>query len=58
MVLDLVTGEELMEAVMGQRIVYGEETDDGMHFNLEDGRVLIFTGEFVVSIYNAASQVN
>ena len=58
MVLDLISGQELMAAIAGQRIVTGEETDDGMHLKLEDGRVLIFTGEFIVSIYNASHQVN
>lgn len=44
--MELSTVEEVMEHLSGSRISGGERTDEGMHINLDDGRVLVFVGEF------------
>lgn len=39
-----------MEALQGSRITGGERTDDGLHIYLDDGRLLVFAGEFVLYV--------
>ena len=45
------TVSDLMEAVSGRVISGGDVTEDGMHLYLDDGKVLIFAGAFVVGIW-------
>ena len=40
--------ESLVENLAGHNIVSGEQTPEGIHFYLEDGRVLIFDGVFTI----------
>jgi len=40
----------MLDAITGRVIVGGELTDDGMHINLDDGRILIFDGDFIVGL--------
>lgn len=48
--MELSTVEEVMEHLSGAKIQGGERTDEGMHISLEDGRVLVFVGEFVMGV--------
>jgi len=45
------SADELMTRLAGSRIKGGMETSDGLHIYLEGGRILIFTGEFVMAVY-------
>lgn len=48
--LEVSTVEEVMEALSGSVIVSGERTDEGMHVYLEDGRTLMFVGDFCMAV--------
>ena len=48
----------VMDRIKGLRIVSGEETDEGLHLNLEGGHVLIFTGQMVIAIYQSDQEVS
>ena len=48
--MELNTVEEVMEHLSGSVISAGERTDEGMHVYLEDGRVLVFVGDFVMAV--------
>ena len=48
--MELSTVSEVMEHLSGSVISGGERTDEGMHVYLNDGRVLIFVGEFVMGV--------
>ena len=48
--MELDTVEEVMEHLSGSVISSGERTDEGMTVYLEDGRVLVFVGEFVMGV--------
>ena len=49
--IDHYSADELMTRLAGSRIKGGMETSDGLHIYLEGGRILIFTGEFVMAVY-------
>ena len=49
--LRITDAEELMHSIAGLRVKDGHETADGLHINLEDGRCLIFAGQFVIAVY-------
>jgi len=51
--VELSTISELMEFVEGQSIVYGEINDDGLHFTLSDGRVLLIVGALAVALLDS-----
>lgn len=40
----------LMDELTGRIIYGGDVTDDGMHIALDDGRILVITGAFVVGL--------
>lgn len=42
--------ERVLGQIRGSVIDYGEETAEGLHLKLSDGRLVVFTGEFVVAI--------
>jgi hypothetical protein len=48
--MEISTVQEVMEALQGARITGGERTDDGLHVYLDDGRLLLFTGEFLLYV--------
>jgi len=48
--MELSTVEDVMEHLSGSVISHGERTDEGMHVYLEDGRVLVFAGDFVMAV--------
>jgi hypothetical protein len=49
--IDVKSAEDLMQGLSGSRILGGMETEDGLHIHLEGGKVLIFTGQFVIAVY-------
>lgn len=48
--MEISTVQEVMEALQGARITGGERTDEGLHVFLEDGRLLLFAGEFLLYV--------
>ena len=48
--MELSTVDEVMEHLEGSVISGGEVTEEGMHINLKDGRILVFVGEFVMGV--------
>lgn len=42
--------EAVVEAIRGAVIEGGELTEDGFHLQLEDGRYIIFAGEFIIAV--------
>lgn len=48
--MELSTVEDVMEHLSGSRISGGERTDEGMHVFLDDGRILVFVGEFAMAV--------
>lgn len=48
--MEISTVQEVMEALQGARITGGERTDDGLHVYLDDGRLLVFAGEFILYV--------
>jgi hypothetical protein len=55
--LEHQSADELMMRIAGTRIKGGVETEDGLHMFLEGGRVLIFTGEFIICVYRQDEEV-
>ena len=41
---------EVMSSIVGRSIQQYWITPEGLHFNLDDGRVVIFVGQFIVSV--------
>lgn len=48
--MENVEPSEVLETLKGSVIEGGEETDDGLHLYLSDGRILLFVGEFTVFV--------
>lgn len=48
--MPIVTAETLMDELSGLKITGGEINNDGMHLYLDDGRVLIMEGAFIVGL--------
>ena len=48
--MELSTADEVMEYLSGSVISGGARTDEGVHVYLEDGRVLVFVGDFVMGV--------
>ena len=46
----VVPGNDFMDSISGHVINGGDITDDGMHIFLDDGRVVIFTGQFMAFV--------
>jgi hypothetical protein len=55
--LEHQSADELMHSLSNVRIKGGMETDEGLHIYLEGGRVLIFTGEFIICVYRQDEEV-
>jgi len=48
--MEISTVKEVMETLQGARITGGERTDEGLHVYLDDGRLLLFVGEFLLYV--------
>lgn len=44
------SADSLLESLKGGTIQDGGLTDEGLHICLEDGRVIIFSGTFVIGV--------
>ena len=44
------TDNEVMSSIVGRSIQQYWITPEGLHFNLDDGRVVVFAGNFVVAV--------
>ena len=42
--------EKVVESIRGAVIEDGAITEDGFHLELSDGRVVIFSGEFIIAV--------
>ena len=51
MTVRIADAATVLSSVIGDRIVSGKETKDGLHVEFEGGQILIFTGEFVIAVY-------
>jgi hypothetical protein len=43
--------EDVLDSLVGHAISTYEPGDGGMHFTLDDGRVVAFTGTFIVAVF-------
>ena len=43
--------ETVMNGLLGRSIVGWSMQDDGMHFDLDDGRVIVVAGVFALSVF-------
>lgn len=48
--------ENFMDKINGMTIEGGEVTEDGMHLHLNDGYILIFSGAFVVGLFQSSDK--
>ena len=48
--MENVEPSEVLETLKGSIIEGGQETEDGLHIYLQDGRILLFVGEFTVFV--------
>ncbi len=44
---------EVMEGILGHVISKYQVTPEGMHFFLDDGRIVLFSGTFFIAVYSA-----
>lgn len=42
--------ESIIESLRGAVIAEGSLTDEGLHFVLEDGRIVVFAGSFILGV--------
>ena len=45
----LATPEEIFREILNAQVVSGEVTEDGMHFHLSNGKLLIICGRHVIA---------
>ena len=45
-----VADNHALDGIMGRCLMEWHIGDDGLHFDLDDGKVLILTGAFVVAV--------
>ena len=43
--------EAVMNGLVGRTLTGWQQCEGGMHFTLDDGRVLLFVGAFVISVF-------
>ena len=55
--MNLESGEDTMNSILGRCLVGWRVCDGGMHFTLDDGRLVIFSGDFVIAIYSSEDAV-
>lgn len=51
------TNFDVLNGIMGRALVGWHLGDGGIHFDLDDGRVLVLAGAFVVAVYAAEENV-
>jgi len=47
---------EVMDGLMGHAMTSWHIGDEGMHVELDDGRMVIFSGMFVIAVYEPEEQ--
>ena len=48
---------EVLNGIIGRSLVSWHVGEGGIHFNLDDGRIVIFSGAFVIAVYAAEENV-
>ena len=43
--------EKVLNGILGRSLLDWKLSDDAMHFTLDDGTVLIFSGRFAIAVY-------
>lgn len=43
----------VMDGILGHVIDRYQVTPEGMHFFLDDGRIVLFAGTFIIAVYTA-----
>ena len=51
------TNEVLLDSIKGRKLVDWHIGDGGIHFDLDDGKVVIFSGAFVIAVMCAENEV-
>ena len=51
------SNEDLLNSLRGRAIVDWHMGDGGMHLDLDDGKVVIFSGAFVIAVMGAEIEV-
>jgi hypothetical protein len=46
----VVEFQTILDAMRGHEVSDGAVTPEGVHFHMDDGRVLVITGEFVIAL--------
>jgi hypothetical protein len=54
--MNLVATQEFLSSLDGLKITHGEIGDTGIHFFLDDGRVMILEGPCILYIWNPKEQ--
>lgn len=49
--------QAILQSMLGRAITNYHMGEDGLHFELEDGRTVIFAGVFVIGVMEADEQV-
>jgi hypothetical protein len=47
--MNIVTPQEIFAEILGAQVISCEVTDDGMHFHLGNGKLLIICGRQVIA---------
>lgn len=42
--------DEVLDSIKNAVILSGELSEDGLHFYLDDGRVIVFYGQFILGV--------
>ena len=48
--------EEVLDGLVGRRLVAWHLGDGGIHFDMDDGKVVIFSGAFVIAVMAAENE--
>lgn len=48
-----VSNEDILNDLIGKSIVDWHMGDGGIHFDMDDGKVVIFSGAFVIAVMGA-----
>ena len=51
------SNDALLNGLMGRALVNWHVGDGGMHFALDDGRIVIFSGVFAIAVMQAEENV-
>ena len=50
--------EKVLNSVLGRSLAGWRLCDDGMHFTLDDGSVLIVEGDFAIAVFRPTKEVS